>query len=74
MRRVLVAWSLVILCTPVMARGQVGFFRRAQTTESSAVKRPVADESESVDPASPRAAVRAYLRAARKGDWAAAAK
>ena len=36
--------------------------------------RPRVEEAEGVDPDSPRAAIRAFQRAARRGDWAEAAK
>ena len=74
MRRLLIAWSLATLGVPVAAHGQLGFLRSPQQAEGGTAQRPSPDENESVEPASPRAAVRAYLRAARKGDWVAAAK
>ena len=64
--------ALVLPVAP--AQAQLKLLARSPAAQGSAPRPLEPDEAESVDPASPRAAMRAYLRAARQGDWTEAAK
>ncbi|MBI2797470.1 MAG: mechanosensitive ion channel family protein [Gemmatimonadetes bacterium] len=67
------AVATALVAAPPRAAAQLGVLARQSAAGSSAPRPPQVDENETVDPASPRAAMRAYLRAARRGDWAEAA-
>ena len=73
MRRAIIAWTVAALLMPAPLPAQVALLKRP-TVESAEPQRAAADDNETVDQASPREAVRAYLRAARRGDWATAAR
>ena len=69
-RAVVAALATLAGAAPVVA--QVALLR--QKAADTARLRPKVEEMEGVDPDSPRAAIRAFQRSARRGDWTEAAR
>ena len=63
-----------IAATPSHLLAQIGVLKRARDAAQPAAPVLQGDESERVDLGSPRAAMLAFLRAAREGDWVTASQ